>query len=42
MKPRRARRWLSMLAVVSVATCYAFLGAGCIETVLATIGATFF
>jgi len=41
MRNKRARRKLCALAALSTATCFAF-GVGCIEAVLASIGATFF
>lgn len=37
-KPRRKLLWLAALAT---ATCFAF-GPGCLQAVLATIGASFF
>ena len=41
MNGKNHKRKLCLLAALSTATCFAF-GAGCIQAVLASIGATFF
>jgi hypothetical protein len=41
MIPRRPRSKLCLLAALTTSTCF-FLGLDCLQTVFATIGATFF